>query len=159
MVASRELREDNLSLLCKNSPIEIEAFVHGALCVSQSGQCLMSSIIGGRSGNRGECAQPCRMTYNGKYPLSLKDNCLAAHIPELIKAGVSSLKIEGRMKSPDYVYSAVSLYRKLLDENRAATNGEIASLMSVFSRQGFTDGYFTGNKDEKMLGIRTADDK
>lgn len=159
MVCARELSKENIEKLVGGSPIEIEAFVHGALCVSQSGQCLMSSIIGGRSGNRGECAQPCRLPYNGRYPLSLKDNCLAAHVTELIKMGVSALKIEGRMKSPDYVYSAVSLYRKLVDEERNATAQEINELMAVFSRQGFTDGYFTNRIDEKMLGIRTGSDK
>ncbi len=159
MVCARELSEENIKKLVEKSPIEIEAFVHGALCVSQSGQCLMSSIIGGRSGNRGECAQPCRLPYNGRYPLSLKDNCLAAHVTKLIKMGVSALKIEGRMKSPDYVYTAVSLYRRLVDEGRNATNAEIGELMAVFSRQGFTDGYFTSRIDEKMLGIRTGNDK
>lgn len=159
MVCARELSEENIRLLTKNSPIEIEAFVHGALCVSQSGQCLMSSLIGGRSGNRGECAQPCRLPYNGRYPLSLKDNCLAAHVTKLIEMGVSALKIEGRMKSADYVYSVVSLYRRLVDDSRNATAGEINDLMAVFSRQGFTDGYFTGRIDEKMLGIRSESDK
>ncbi|MBQ8911840.1 MAG: U32 family peptidase, partial [Clostridia bacterium] len=142
MVCARELSGENIRTLCKSSPIEIEAFVHGALCVSHSGQCLFSSIVGGRSGNRGECAQPCRLPYNGKYPLSLKDNCLAGHVKELIDMGVASLKIEGRMKSPEYVYSVVSAYRGLLDEQRDATAEEIRRLADVFSRDGFTDGYF-----------------
>ncbi len=159
MVCARELSGENIKKLTQSSPIEIEAFVHGALCVSQSGQCLMSSIIGGRSGNRGECAQPCRLPYNGRYPLSLKDNCLAAYVTKLIDMGVSALKIEGRMKSPDYVYTAVSLYSRLVDERRNATYQEIGDLMKVFSRQGFTDGYFTGRIDEKMLGVRTGSDK
>lgn len=159
MVCARELKKNDLTLLCKNSPIEIEAFVHGALCVSHSGQCLFSSLVGGRSGNRGECAQPCRLPYNGGYPLSLKDNCLARHITELIECGVASLKIEGRMKSPDYVYAVTSTYRRLVDERRNATEAEIKNLEKVFSRSGFTDGYFTGRKDGNMLGIRTAENK
>ena len=159
MVCARELSKENITTLCRNSPIEIEAFVHGALCVSASGQCLMSSVLGGRSGNRGECAQPCRLPYNGKYPLSLKDNCLARHITELIDMGVGALKIEGRMKSPDYVYSAASLYRTLLDEKRNATEREVSMLSNVFSRQGFTDGYFMGMPDKNMIGVRTDENK
>lgn len=100
VVPARELSQDNIRKITENSPAEVEVFLHGALCVSFSGQCLFSSLVGGRSGNCGECAQPCRLPYNGKYPLSLSDLSLAAHIPELIELGVSSLKIEGRMKSP-----------------------------------------------------------
>ena len=158
MVAARELTADNLKQLIEKSPIPIEVFVHGALCVSASGQCLFSSIVGGRSGNRGECAQPCRMQYNNKTPLSLKDLSLAAHIPSLIDMGVASLKIEGRMKSPDYVYRVTSIYRRLLDERRAATPAEIRALEEVFSRQGFTDGYFVGDTT-KMNGVRSEADK
>ncbi len=158
MVCSRELSRENVKYLSENSPIEIEMFVHGAMCVSFSGQCLLSSFIGGRSGNRGECAQPCRMCYNGRYPLSLKDMCLAGHMEEILNMGVSSLKIEGRMKSPDYVYAVVSTYRKLIDEGRNATKEELAYLADIFSRGGFTDGYFTGNKD-KMHGVRSESDK
>ncbi len=158
MVAARELTEENLRRLVQNSPIPIEVFVHGALCVSASGQCLFSSLVGGRSGNRGECAQPCRMQYNNKTPLSLKDLSLARHIPTLIDMGVASLKIEGRMKSPDYVYRVTSIYRRLLDERRAATPAEMAALEAVFSRQGFTDGYFVG-KTEGMNGVRSEADK
>ncbi|MBE6637948.1 MAG: U32 family peptidase [Ruminococcaceae bacterium] len=159
MVLARELSRENICYITQNSPIETEVFVHGALCVCHSGQCLMSSVIGGRSGNRGECAQPCRLPYNGKYPLSLKDNCLGAHIPDLIKMGVSCLKIEGRMKGPDYVYSTVSAYRKLLDENRPASAKEIDRMASVFSRGGFTDGYYVGKIDHTMLGIRSEQNK
>lgn len=158
MVCAREVDRENMKTLVQNSPIPIEVFVHGALCVSASGQCLMSSMIGGRSGNRGECAQPCRMPYNGRYPLSLKDNCLAAHITELIEMGVASLKLEGRMKSPDYVSAVVSVYRRLLDEGRNATDREIEYLAKVFSRDGFTDGYFTGDHKD-MNGVRTDKDK
>lgn len=158
MVAARELTADAIAELVKRSPIPIEIFVHGALCVSASGQCLFSSIVGGRSGNRGECAQPCRMTYNNRTPLSLKDLSLARHIPELIDMGVASLKIEGRMKSPTYVYTVVSIFRRLLDERRAAAPKEMAELESVFSRDGFTDGYYTGKKAD-MNGIRREADK
>ena len=158
MVAARELSADNLRRLIQESPIPIEVFVHGALCVSASGQCLFSSIVGGRSGNRGECAQPCRMQYNNKTPLSLKDLSLATHIPELIDMGVASLKIEGRMKSPDYVYRVVSIYRRLLDERRTATPSEMRALEEAFSRQGFTDGYFVG-KTADMNGVRSEADK
>ncbi len=160
MVLARELSREDIFEFTKNSPIEAEVFVHGALCVCHSGQCLFSSMVGGRSGNRGECAQPCRLPYNGgKYPLSLKDNCLAAHIPDLIEAKVASLKIEGRMKGADYVGGVVSVYRRLLDERRAATPREISALEGIFSRSGFTDGYFCDRIDHDMLGIRTERDK
>ncbi len=159
MVCAREMSKENIEHLVKKSPIEIEMFIHGAMCVCQSGQCLMSSFIGGRSGNRGECAQPCRLPYNKNYPLSLKDMCLAAHVKELINSGVCSLKIEGRMKSPSYVYSVTSTYRRLLDENRNATQKEIERLSDVFSRSGFSDGYYIGKVDGKMLGVRSSTDK
>ena len=159
VVVARELSRENIAYITKNSPVEIEAFVHGALCVCHSGQCLMSSVIGGRSGNRGECAQPCRLPYNGKYPLSLKDNCLASHIPDLISQGVACLKIEGRMKGSDYVYSTLSTYRKLLDEHRPATEKEISRMASVFSRGGFTDGYYLGKITPAMVGVRSEQNK
>ena len=159
MVAAREISEENLTLLLKRSPIETELFVHGALCVCHSGQCLFSSLVGGRSGNRGECAQPCRLPYRGGYPLSLKDLSLAAHIPKLIALGVASLKIEGRMKPPEYVRDVTRIFRRLLDENRAADRNEIRALADVFSREGFTDGYFTGRIDRSMTGIRSDADK
>lgn len=160
MVAPREISKRDLEILIKNSPIETELFVHGAICVSCSGQCLMSSVIGGRSGNRGECAQPCRLPYgkNG-YALSLKDMCLAEHLTELSEMGVASLKIEGRMKAPEYVYGVTKIYRTLLDEGRNAGEKEIAELSALFSRSGFTCGYYTGDIGRDMLGIRTEDDK
>ncbi len=161
MVAPRELPFRDIKTLCETSPIETEIFVHGALCVSHSGQCLMSSVIGGRSGNRGECAQPCRLPYQGKnpYPLSLRDLSLAAYVPELCDAGVASFKIEGRMKTPDYVYGVISTYRKLIDEHRGATPDEIRQMAALFSRSGFTDGYHTERVNKTMLGIRTDSDK
>lgn len=159
MVAARELSLENILTCVRESPIEIEIFIHGALCVCHSGQCLMSSVIGGRSGNRGECAQPCRMQYNGSYPISLKDSCLAGHIKEIIASGAASLKIEGRMKSPDYVYGVTAAYRRLLDERRDATPKELEHLAALFSRGGFTDGYFTGHIGKGMNGIRSDEDK
>ncbi len=162
MVAPRECSRENLEYLTGNSPLEIEVFIHGALCVSFSGQCLMSSMIGGRSGNRGMCAQPCRMSYDGGYPLSLKDLCLAAHMRELTRMNIASFKIEGRMKSAEYVYGVTSVYRRLIDEKRDADEGEIAKLERLFSRTGFTDAYYTGafaSSPSSMLGVRRDDDK
>ncbi len=158
MVAARELSREDLTTLCKNSPIEIETFIHGALCVCHSGQCLMSSMIGGRSGNRGMCAQPCRLPDKyGKYPLSLKDLAMASRIPELLKTGAASLKIEGRMKSAEYVHGVVKIYRRLLDERRNATAEEYRTLEEIFSRDGFTTGYFDKKINTSMLGTRSED--
>ncbi|MBE6633216.1 MAG: U32 family peptidase [Ruminococcaceae bacterium] len=171
MVVAREISERDLAALVASSPIETELFIHGALCVSHSGQCLFSSMVGGRSGNRGDCAQPCRLPYacaargrgskspKESYPLSLKDLSLAAHTPRLIELGISSLKIEGRMKSPEYVYNTARIWRRLLDENRAATREELRLMADAFSRSGFTDGYFTGRVDDSMLGVRREADK
>ena len=160
VVPARELSLENIKTMVENTPTEIEIFLHGALCVCHSGQCLFSSLVGGRSGNRGECAQPCRLPYNGgKYPLSLKDLSLAEHIPAIIESGVSSLKIEGRMKSPEYVYAVTKIYRTLLDEGRAATLGEMRRLAEIFSRDGFTDGYFKGDLAKGMTGVRTDTNK
>ena len=160
MVIARESSKADMQRFLADSDLELEIFVHGALCVSHSGQCLFSSLVGGRSGNRGECAQPCRLPdASGKYPLSLKDLCLAEHVPELIEMGVHSLKIEGRLKSPEYVREVVSVWRRLLDERRAATKSEMAHLASVFSRGGFTDAYFSGKTGREMMGYRSDDDK
>ena len=161
MVCAREMSREDIRTFIDTSPLEAEVFVHGALCVCHSGQCLFSSVVGGRSGNRGECAQPCRLPYKNKnpYPLSLKDLCLAGHIPELCELGVASLKIEGRMKSPEYVHAVTRIWRRLLDERRAATREDMRELEAVFSRQGFTDGYFTSNISSKMLGVRTEAQK
>ena len=159
-VVARELSLDEIRSVVDNSPLEIEVFLHGALCVCHSGQCLFSSMVGGRSGNRGECAQPCRLPFNGgKYLLSLKDLSLADHIPALIESGVASLKIEGRMKSPEYVYAVTSVYRRLLDEHRSANAKERDLLRRAFSRGGFTDGYFVGRTENGMTGIRSDADK
>ena len=161
MVCHREITKEGLFHLCRTSPIEIEMFIHGAYCVSFSGQCLMSAVMGGRSGNRGECAQPCRQPYRkgGEkgYPISLKDMCLAEHVTDIIDSGVASLKIEGRQKPPEYVYGVTKIYRRLLDEKRNATPDEVDALSRIFSRDGFSDGYFTGHHT-KMRGVRTYDD-
>ena len=160
VVLARELSGENIKHVTETCKAETEIFLHGALCVCHSGQCLFSSMVGGRSGNRGECAQPCRLPYNGgKYVLSLSDLSLANHVKELISYGVASLKIEGRMKSPDYVYTVTSIYRRLLDECRNSDAGEEKALKDAFSRSGFTDGYFVGNTFGKMTGIRTEEDK
>ena len=167
MVCAREMSLEDIKNFVSGSPIEAEIFIHGALCVCHSGQCLFSSLVGGRSGNRGLCAQPCRLPYKIKrggaeksgYPLSLKDSCLALHIPEIIESGAASLKIEGRMKPADYVGRVTSVYRRLLDERRAATESELKYLADVFSREGFTDRYFKGELSRDMIGIRTDADK
>ncbi len=163
MVCAREMSAENLREFTKNSPIEAEVFVHGALCVCHSGQCLFSSLVGKRSGNRGECAQPCRLPYKtggrGEYPLSLKDLCLAEHITELTQMGVASFKIEGRMKSAEYVRDVTRIWRRLIDEKRNANKDEITELARIFSRGGFTDGYFRGNIGRGMLGVRSENNK
>ncbi len=159
-VLARELSRKDIAYICEKSPIEIEVFVHGALCMCHSGQCFMSSVIGGRSGNRGMCAQPCRLPYgwgdelvNG-YPLSLKDMSLAGHLRELQEMGVASAKIEGRMKRPEYVYIVTKVYADALREGREPTAEELRRLEQAFSRQGFTDGYYTGRKGPDMFGVR-----
>ena len=159
VVLARELSYENIVAATDASPIETEVFLHGALCVCHSGQCLFSSLVGGRSGNRGECAQPCRLPYNGGYPLSLCDLSLSEHVERLISSGVTSLKIEGRMKSPEYVYTVTRIYRRLLDEHRSANSDEKSILRAAFSRGGFTDGYFTSHPFSKMTGIRSDADK
>ena len=164
VVLSRELSREEIRYICANSPIEIEIFGHGALCMCYSGQCYMSAMIGGRSGNRGRCAQPCRQSYGythwqDQYPLSLKDNCLIHYLQELQEMGVASLKLEGRMKRPEYVATVTAVYRKALDEG-AVTKPMIEALYTAFNRQGFTDGYYTSRVDKKMFGVReeTKDD-
>lgn len=159
VVLARELSLEDIQRITAECGIETEMFLHGALCVCHSGGCLFSSLVGGRSGNRGACAQPCRLPYNGKYPLSLKDLCLASHIPALIQSGVSSLKIEGRMKAPAYVYGITRIYRRLLDEGRPATEKELSALAELFSRGGFTDGYLRGDLQSPMTGVRSEEGK
>ncbi|MBO5316356.1 MAG: U32 family peptidase [Clostridia bacterium] len=160
VVLARECSLADITEITAKSKPEIEVFLHGALCVCHSGQCLFSSMVGGRSGNRGECAQPCRLPFvGGKYPLSLKDLSYAAHIPALIESGVASLKIEGRMKSPTYVYTVTSIFRRLLDEGRGATAEEWEALKRAFSRGGFTDGYLKGKPQSVELGIRSEENK
>lgn len=166
LVPARELSATDIKTLVDKNPLEVEIFIHGALCVSHSGQCLFSSIVGGRSGNRGLCAQPCRLPYscpntqkNSLYPLSLKDLSLANHVTDILDTGVHSLKIEGRMKSPEYVRTVTRIWRTLLDEGRNATPDEMTELAEIFSRGGFTDGYFTHKINKSMLGIRTEADK
>lgn len=160
VVLAREVNGRDIERITERCLAETEVFLHGALCVCHSGQCLFSSLVGGRSGNRGECAQPCRLPYSGGYPLSLTDLSLAEHIPSLIKSGAASLKIEGRMKSPDYVYTVTSIYRSLLDECRTPTKNELTRLLRAFSRGGFTDGYYTEKIESRsMLGVRSQDDK
>ena len=164
VVLSRELSREEIRYICAQSPIEIEVFGHGALCMCYSGQCYMSALIGGRSGNRGRCAQPCRQSYGyghwqDRYPLSLKDNCLVHYVKELEEMGVASLKLEGRMKKPEYVATVTAVYRKAIDEG-TVTKPMMEALMTAFNRQGFTDGYYTNRLGEKMFGIRqdTRDD-
>ena len=159
VVLSRELTRDQIAYICQHSPIEIETFAHGALCMSYSGQSYFSSVIGGRSGNRGLCAQPCRLKYgwNGKadeYPLSLKDSSLAGHLKELQDMGVACLKLEGRMKRPEYVAIVTGVYSRALREGREPTREELQQLEQAFSRQGFTQGYYLGKKGPDMFGVR-----
>ncbi len=153
VVLSRELTKEQIEHICKNTNIKVEVFAHGALCVCYSGQCLMSSMIGGRSGNRGCCAQPCRMNYNldgcEGAVLSLKDLSLIRHVETLKEIGVDCLKIEGRMKGPEYISVVTSIYRKAID-GKEITKEDITLLESVFYRGGYTDGYFTDNKTEAM---------
>ena len=158
VVLSRELSRAEIRYICAQSPIEIEVFGHGALCMCYSGQCYLSSVIGSRSGNRGRCAQPCRQSYGygrweDKYPLSLKDNCLVNYLQELQEMGVASLKLEGRMKRPEYVAAVTAVYRKALDEG-VVTKGMMDALYAAFNRQGFTDGYYLGKIDKNMFGVR-----
>ena len=145
VVLSRELGRDEIGYICQNSPIEIEVFAHGALCMCYSGQCYLSAAIGGRSGNRGRCAQPCRQSYGygrweDKYPLSLKDNCLVNYLKDLEAMDVASLKLEGRMKRPEYVAAVTGVYRAAIDSG-VVTKDMMQTLHAAFNRQGLTDGY------------------
>ncbi len=156
-VLSRELSLDEIKYISERTDIELEAFVHGALCMCMSGCCYLSSVLGGRSGNRGLCAQPCRLDFRfgeKDHALSLKDMSHIEHIRELARAGVCSFKIEGRMKRPEYVAAAVTACRAAL----AGEKPDIESLRAVFSRQGFTDGYLTGKRTPDMFGFRSHED-
>lgn len=158
-VLARELSLEQIKYISQNAPIETEIFVHGALCFCHSGQCYMSSLIGRRSGNRGMCAQPCRMEYSlggrmeDSHPLSLKDNCLVDRLQEIEEAGVTCVKIEGRMKRPEYTGIVTGIYSKVIKERRKPTEDEMEILRNVFSRQGFTQGYFDGDRKD-MFGVR-----
>ena len=158
-VLSRELSRDAIAYICERSPIEIEVFAHGALCMCYSGQCFLSSVIGGCSGNRGLCAQPCRLRYgwNGRAdgnPLSLKDMSLASHLRELRKMGVACVKLEGRMKRSEYVAVVTRIYADAIREGREPTEEELRQLAGAFSRQGFTQGYYLDRKGPDMFGVR-----
>ena len=158
VVLSRELSREEIRYICQNSPIEIEVFGHGALCMCYSGQCYLSAAIGGRSGNRGRCAQPCRQSYGygrwqNQYPLSLKDSCLVRELKELEQMGVASLKLEGRMKRPQYVAAVTGIYRKALDTHMVTRDME-KTLLDAFNRQGFTQGYYDGTLGGEMFGVR-----
>ncbi|NJD75521.1 MAG: peptidase U32 [Candidatus Methanoperedens sp.] len=160
VVPARELSLDEIKRIKSQTAIEIETFIHGALCFSYSGQCLLSSMIGGRSGNRGYCAQPCRKKYRIDetcgYLLSPKDLNMSEHIPDLVEAGIDSFKIEGRMKRPEYVAGVVRIYRKLIDRYLDApsdfivTDEEKHNLAQLFNR-GFTTGYFFGNPGNDLM--------
>jgi putative protease len=163
VVPARELSAEEIRDIYDNVDIEIESFVHGALCYCYSGQCLLSSMIGGRSGNRGRCAQPCRLTYsaNGiseKYLLSPKDMCTIEAVPDILDAGVYSLKIEGRMKSPEYVAGVSYAYRKYVDmylekgrDGYRVEEQDIRQLMDLYNRGGFCKGYYYAQNDKSMM--------
>ena len=161
VVLARELSQKEIAAITRESQIEVEAFVHGALCMCLSGQCYLSSMIGGRSGNRGLCAQPCRLPMKApdgaEYALSLKDMSLVEQAEKLGELGVKSLKIEGRMKRPEYVAASVSALRQILDEGKADGTA-LQNLQAVFSRSGFTSGYFDGKLGREMFGTRQKED-
>ncbi len=158
VILPRELSLTEIERIARGCGLEIEVFIHGSLCYCYSGQCLMSSFLGGRSGNRGRCAQPCRLPYEGGYLLNLKDLCGLKTLPALQKAGVLSYKIEGRMKSPAYTAGVVSIYRKYLDllQEKGAEAYRVdpkdeAFLSSLFDRGGFTEGYYRKHNGADML--------
>lgn len=159
IVLPREMNLNEISEIRKSTDLELELFVHGALCMSVSGQCYLSSMLGSRSGNRGLCAQPCRLPFTSKsdpneYALSLKDLSIIEHLDKL--DGITSLKIEGRMKRPEYVSAAVTAVKKAVEGIYTATDSH--NLRSVFSRSGFTDGYLTGHTGRDMFGTRQKED-
>ena len=157
VVLARELSKEEIAAICAGTSMRCEVFVHGALCMSVSGQCYLSSVLGERSGNRGRCAQPCRLDFKSHgrgYALSLKDLTLTDRLRELEALGVASFKIEGRLKRPEYVAAAVTACRQSL----AGEVPDLETLQSVFSRSGFTDGYYTARRDLSMFGTRTRED-
>lgn len=158
IVLPREMSLDEIKEIRENTSLELELFVHGALCMSVSGQCYLSSMIGSRSGNRGLCAQPCRLPFtaggNATHALSLKDLSLVGELDKLV--GITSLKIEGRMKRPKYVSAAVSAVKKAIDGKY--TPSDEFMLRSVFSRSGFTDGYLNAKLGKSMFGTRQKED-
>lgn len=158
IVPARELSIDDIRLLRQNTDFEIECFVHGALCYCYSGMCFMSSFIGGRSGNRGRCAQPCRLNYSGDNILSLKDLCTLDILPDILEAGVFSLKIEGRMKSTEYAAGVTAIYRKYVDmylqSGRAGykvDKEDYNKLLMLFDRGGMTKGYYVMHNGKDMI--------
>ncbi len=166
VVTSREMHMDEIREISENTKLEIESFVHGALCYCYSGQCLYSSMIGGRSGNRGQCAQPCRLPYRAEgerknqYILSLKDICTLEYIPELVESGIFSFKIEGRMKKPEYVALVTAMYRKYVDLYLANGKAKFSvnpkdkeKLMDLYNRGGFHGGYYYQNNGRDMLAL------
>ena len=161
VVLARELSKAEIKEIAEAVDIELEVFVHGALCMSVSGQCYFSAMLGSRSGNRGRCAQPCRLPFKVKggngFALSLKDSSLMGYLRELEEMGVKSAKIEGRMKRPEYVSAAVRACREGLDAGKV-TEETAEMLRSVFSRTGFTDGYYKGKRDKNLFGYRMKED-
>ena len=160
VVLAREMSRAEIAAIRENTTVELEVFVHGALCMCVSGQCLMSAFFGARSGNRGLCAQPCRLPFRAAggtgHDLSLKDNSLLHYLPEMQQMGIDSLKIEGRMKRPEYVAASVTACRQALCG--AYTAQSEANLKNIFSRQGFTAGYYTDARGRQMFGTRTKED-
>ena len=158
VVLAREMSREEIARVVQGTSLETEVFVHGALCMCVSGQCYMSSVIGERSGNRGLCAQPCRLPFSvresGRCGLSLKDLSLIGYLREMEEMGVTSAKIEGRMKRPEYVAAAVTTCRRAREGLPVDTD----ILQAVFSRSGFTDGYYTGRLGREMFGVRRKED-
>ncbi len=153
VVLARELSLEEITHIAKNTHLEIEVFVHGALCMCYSGHCYFSAVVGRNSGNRGRCAQPCRLPYQNGYPLSLKDLCLIDHMDALKKAGVTSFKIEGRLKSAAYVAGVTAAFADALRGN-APSEQTMTHLKDLFSRDGFTDGYLQNKTGPDMFGTK-----
>ena len=164
IVPAREISLEEIKNIKNSVDIEIEAFIHGAMCYAYSGQCLFSSILGGRSGNRGRCAQPCRLPYRksgseeGIYPLSMKDMCTLPIVSELIDAGIDSFKIEGRMKKPVYAAGVTSIYRKYIDKYYAGESTDISEedfdiLKNLYLRSDISEGYYHRHNGKDMITI------